>query len=104
MWTKRIKVAGSIIGLFVIAFMNGAFSSDNRHNAVLVDRSVAEEMISWSNVRVTLAESWFLFVAFGFYIVLRQINNYLDAEEERIQQAKNEAEKPFEVDDSDSTS
>ena len=71
MWTRRIKVVGSIIGLFVIAFMNGAFSSDNRHNAVLVDRSVAEEMISWNNLRTTVSESWFLFVALGFYIVLR---------------------------------
>jgi len=95
---------GAAVGLFVIAFMNGAFSSNNPHNAVLVDRSVADEMFSWNNLRVTISEAWFLFVALGVYIVLRQINNYLDAEEERIQQVKSDQEKEYEIDDSDSTS
>lgn len=65
---------------------------------------MAHEMASWSNISITLRESWFAIVAIIIYLCLAEYNKRLDADEMRIVQAAAEEEKQYEVDDSETSS
>jgi hypothetical protein len=61
-------------------------------------------MVSWNNVSITLRESWFVLVALLAYLLLKSYNDFLDREEQKLVDLKDEADRQFAADDTDSTS
>ena len=89
--------------LLSTAFMNGLITGET-HEGVVVDRSFNTEFASWSNLMLTLKESWFMIVALVAYLLMAEYNRRLDEEEMHIVEAQLKEEKQFDVDDSDTTS
>lgn len=83
-WTRRIKIAACLIFLTWTAFMNGVFSGDSNAPAIVDREGYQNDLLSMSNVYITLRESWFLFVAFAAYLGLKTYNDYLDREEQKL--------------------
>ncbi len=61
-------------------------------------------MVSLNNVSITLRESWFVLVALLAYLLLKSYNDFLDREEQKLVDLKDEADRQFAADDTDSTS
>lgn len=66
--------------LLSTAFMNGLITGETQEG-VVVDRSFNYEIASWSNVIMTLKESWFMIVALVAYLLMSEYNRRLDEEE-----------------------
>jgi hypothetical protein len=102
-WSRRIKIAVVALMLLSTAFMNGLITGET-HEGVVVDRSFNTEFVSWSNLMLTLKESWFMIVALVAYLLMAEYNRRLDEEEMHFVEAQLKEEKQFDVDDSDTTS
>ena len=79
-WSRRIKIAVVALMLLSTAFMNGLITGET-HEGVVVERSFNSEFATWSNVMLTLKESWFMIVALVAYLLMSEYNRRLDEEE-----------------------